>query len=415
MPFEDLLFLENIPIINVCASEGEYDMKRLKFGVLIAAAISILLVVCCDDSSIDASLFTVEVIDGVRYVHNYGPQLGDTPGVKLELIGKIGKLESEDEKDILYDPVDVARLSSGDILILEGRGCTVKRYNKDHEYISSFGQKGQGPGDFLSPFFLRLNTSRNKLYVADSKISMFSLDGSFEDGFKPEIIGGSSIHEQYRTSGMVVLSGSHVILPSHTSIWVDSGEHKLLSVYDKKGTIIRSFGAVKQYDNPFLTLNANIVYFTKDNNDNIYIAYAYQNRISKYSQDGKMIFSTDRTLPYELKNVMKAELFKSGKAEMEIAWPSVSSVTKGINIDHKNRIWILTFLKQPNRFGTFDNEENLTDCYEFDVFDSNGILLFKVPLPNIRFNNFSIYDDRIYFIDSQNESCLYEYRIVERN
>lgn len=393
-------------------------LKRTSYSVIfiipIAAAISILLIVCRNDSSIDTSLFTVELIDDVRYVHNHAPQLGDTPGVRLELIGKIGKLEGKQEKDILYDPVDAARLSNGDILILEGSGCTVKRYNKNHEYISSFGQKGQGPGDFLSPFCLRLNLSRNKLYVADYRISMLALDGSYEGVFKPERIGGSSIHEQYKTSCMAVLSGSRVILPSHPSTWVDSGEHKLLSIYDKAGSIIRSFGAVKQYDNPRLMLNANIVYFTKDNNDNIYIAYAHQNRISKYSPDGKMIFSADRYLPYELKNEVKAVLFKSGDMEREFSWPSVSCVTKGISIDHKNRIWVLTFLKQPNKFLTFDDEENLADCYEFDVFDSDGILLFEVPFPNVSFDNFSIYDDRIYLIDSQNESCVYEYRIVER-
>ncbi len=337
--------------------------------------------------------------------------------MKLELIGKIGELESEAEKDILYDPVDAARLSNRDILILEGNGCTVKRYNKDHEFISSFGQKGQGPGDFISPFFLRLNIKRNKLYVADNKISWFLLDGRYEGSFKPKKVrtGGSSISAQYRTSGMAVLSGLRVVLPSDTSTWEDSGEHKLLSVYDKTGTIIRSFGAVKHYDDPKLTLNANIAYFTNDTNDNIFVAYAFQNKIDKYSQDGKMIFSADRYLPYKLKNELKAVLFKSGPLEREFLWPSVTSVTKGICLDQKNRIWVLTFLKQPNKFGGFDNEENLTQCYEFDVFDSSGILLFKVPFPNVRFNNISIYDDRIYLIDSQNEACVHEYRIVEKN
>ncbi|NOR53495.1 MAG: hypothetical protein GQ536_05350, partial [Candidatus Aminicenantes bacterium] len=209
-------------------------MKRLILVVLIAALISILLITCRNDSSNDTSLFSVEVVDGVRYVHNKSPQRGDTPGVKLELIGKIGKLESEDEKDILFDPVDAARLSNGDILILEGRGCTVKRFNKDHEYVSSFGQKGLGPGDFQSPFFLRLNSKRNKLYVANyTQISMLLLDGSYEGGFKPIIFRGGSIERQYSTSCMAVLSGSHVILPSHPSKWLDSGEHRVLSLYDK--------------------------------------------------------------------------------------------------------------------------------------------------------------------------------------
>ena len=391
-------------------------MKRLIFLMPAAAAILVLLIVGCNKSSLDTSLFTVEVIDDVRYVHNHASQFGNTSDVKLELLGQIGKLEGVEEKDILYNPVDAVRLSNGDILILEGNGCTVKRYNKDHEFVSSFGQRGQGPGDFLDPYFLRLSVNKNKIYVADSKISVFSLDGSFQDSFKPTYIAlFGSLGAQYKRSGMAVLSGSHVILPSHPSKWIDSGDHKLLSVYDKAGTIIRSFGAVKQYENPRLTLNANIVYFTKDSSENIYAAYAHQNRISKYSPDGKMIFSADRSLPYEIENVMKVELWKSGPIESEFPWPSVSSVSKGVGMDNRGRIWVLTFLKQPNKFGTFENEGNLSNCYEFDVFDSNGILLFKVPFPNVLFNNFSIYDDRIYLIDFQNESCVYEYRIVERD
>ncbi|MCJ7681131.1 MAG: hypothetical protein MUP70_10435 [Candidatus Aminicenantes bacterium] len=391
-------------------------MKRLIFLMPATAAIFVLLLAGCNKSSLDTSLFTVEVIDDVRLVHNHAPQLGETPDVKLELLGKIGKLEGVEQKDILYDPVDAARLSNGDILILEGSGCTIKRYNKDHEFVSSFGQRGQGPGDFLSPYFLRLNKDRNKVYVADSRISEFSLDGSFQDSFKPTVIAAfGSIGVQYKTSGMAVLSGSFVILPSHPSNWMDSGDHKLLSVYDKTGAIIRSFGAVKLYDDQELSLNANIVNFTKDSSENIYLAYAHQNRISKYSSEGEMIFSSDRSLPYEIENVIKVELFKSGNMEREFPWPSVTSVSKGIGIDARGRLWVLTFLKQPNKFGEFENEGNLSKCYEFDVFDPNGVLLFKIPFPNVLFDNFSIYDDRIYLIDFQNESCVYEYRIVEKN
>ena len=116
---------------------------------------------------------------------------------------------------------------------------------------------------------------------------------------------------------------------------------------------------------------------------------------------------------YEIRNEMKVEVMKSGNMEAEFPWPSVTSVTKGINVDHKNRIWVLTYLKKPNKLLSFDKDENLTDCYEFDVFDSNGILLFKIPFPNVRFDNFSIYSNRIYLIDSTDESCVYEYRIIE--
>jgi hypothetical protein len=390
-------------------------MKRgIQIASLFLVSLLILMTGCRKKSSIDSSLFSVEVIDGVRYIHNFGPQLGDRPGARLEPLGKIGQLEAKEEKDILYDPVDVARLSNGDILVLEGRGSTVKRYGKNYEYISAFGQKGQGPGDFIFPFCIRLSRERDRLFIAHSRISRFLPDGNYEGGFKPEIISDfGSIGAQYSTSGMAILSGSRVVLPSRPSIWLDSGEPKLLSVYDKTGAILRSFGAVKMYDDPGLTVNANICNFVSDAEDNIYMAYAYQNNISKYSPDGQIVFSANRPLPYEVKNVTKVEVFRSGDMEREFAWPSVSSVTKGVYLDHKNRIWVLTFLKQPNRFLTFDDTEDWADCFEFEVFSSEGVLLFKVPFPNVRFNNFSIYDDRLYLVDSQHESCVYEYRIIE--
>ena len=255
--------------------------------------------------------------------------------------------------------------------------------------------------------------SEEKLYVADYNLSIFSIDGEYESGFEPERIGGSWIHDQYRTSSMTVLSGSHVVLPSHPSIWVDSGDSKLLSIYDKKGTLIRSFGRTIKYENLLLTLNANIVYFDTDSTGHIYVVFRHQNRIDKYSTDGELIFSADRPLAYEVKNTLKVETFKSGTVEREFKVPSITFVTKGIGIDHKNRVWVLTYLKQPNTYLTFDEGENLTECYEFNVFDSNGILLFNVSFPNVTADKFSIYGNRIYLIDSQNESCVYEYRIVE--
>jgi hypothetical protein len=164
-----------------------------------------------------------------------------------------------------------------------------------------------------------------------------------------------------------------------------------------------------------MTLNANIVYFATDNNDNCYVAYAHRNRVDKYSQEGQFLFSADRSLPYEIKNEMKDEVFTSGTMKRVFPWPSVTSVAKGVSVDRKGRIWVLTFLIQPNRFGGFDNQDDLSRCYRFDVFDSQGILQFSVAPPNVMFSGFSIYDDRLYLFDPVKESCVHEFRIVDRN
>jgi hypothetical protein len=226
-------------------------------------------------------------------------------------------------------------------------------------------------------------------------------------------VTNSSIDALYKTSGMAVLSGNRIILPNGSRMGTDTRGQALLSVYDEKGTIIRSIGVVKLYEDLQLTLNANVAYFTPGSDDHLFVAFAHQNRIDKYAPDGRMIFSSDWVLPFEVKNEMKALLMKSGNMEREFPWPSVTSVAKGIYADPKNRFWVLTYLKQPNKFGQFDKKENLSECYEFNVFDSDGIQLFKVAFPNVRFDSMSIYDDRLYLIDAGNESCVYEYRIVD--
>jgi hypothetical protein len=88
-----------------------------------------------------------------------------------------------EEEDILFDPVDVARHPNGDILILEGRGCTVKRYDRNYEYISSFGQPGQGPGEFEAPTEIKIDEQSGELFVSDNlrTVKRFKANGEYID------------------------------------------------------------------------------------------------------------------------------------------------------------------------------------------------------------------------------------------
>lgn len=393
-------------------------MKRPILVVTLAVWISILAAACQSSARVDTSKFTVETVEGVRHINNRAPQLEGAAPVRFELIGTIGRLEGREEKDILYDPVDVARLSNGDILVLEGDGCKVKRFDERYQLVSSFGQKGLGPGDLVSPYRLRLNAKKDLVYVAaGNRVSWFSLSGRFIGSFKCTTTrpGGGSISQQYRTSGMSLLSDAQVVLPSDHSAWEEPGQAALLTVYDAAGTAVRHFAAVTRFDDPLMTLNANIIYFATDDNDACYVVYAHQNRIERYSRDGRLFFSSERPLPYTIKNEMRDEVFTSGAVKRVFAWPSVTSVAKGVSIDRKGLIWVLTFLTQPNRSGGFNGLDDMSRCYRFDVFDQQGVLQFTVAPPNVIFGGFSICDDRMYLIDSGHESCVHEFRIVDKD
>jgi len=392
-------------------------MKRGISFIIPVLLIAMSAAACRRDPGLDSSKFTVDIIDGVHHVHNRAPQAGGSSPVSLELVGKIGELEGREEKDVLYDPVDAVRLPSGDILVLEDRGCDVKRYNSRHEYLSSFGHKGQGPGDFVSPFRLLLSADRKRLCVADdSRMSWFSTDGDFQVGFRLEIIAeGGTLQQEYREAARAVLSGGRVILPSPIAPWVESVKGNLLIIRDEAGKAVGSVGAIQGQDTPMLTLNANIACVATDDRDHIFVAYKYQNRIDGFSPDGRKTFSSDRALPYEVKAGTRMLEFSSGSVKREFPYPFVTSVARGVAVDGRGRIWVMTYLKQPDQFGKFGEGVPPSACYAFDVFDGDGIWLFRVPFPDVGLTNFSICDDRLLIVDAENESCVREYRIVEKH
>ncbi|MCP4723609.1 MAG: hypothetical protein GY863_01160, partial [bacterium] len=67
----------------------------------------------------ESETFTIEIIDGVRHVHNLAPKWGDKPKVELEFVRKIGDMESDNENYMLFRPPDISMDSEGNIFILD--------------------------------------------------------------------------------------------------------------------------------------------------------------------------------------------------------------------------------------------------------------------------------------------------------
>lgn len=83
-------------------------------------------------------------------------------------------------------PSDVAVSKDGRIYVVDGVNSAIKVFKYDGDPMSTFGQKGAGPGQFHLPLGIDIAAS-GKVYIADSgnhRVQIMNRQGRFETEFK---------------------------------------------------------------------------------------------------------------------------------------------------------------------------------------------------------------------------------------
>jgi len=336
--------------------------------------------------------YTIEIKDGVKYIHNHTPLWGDTLKVALEFVQKIGELDGDDENYLLYKPYDLVRDADENTYILDNGNYRIQKFDRNGKYLATIGRKGQGPGEFGFSKKLEMD-SKGNLYVADLNGCLILTND------------GKEINRIVflREFSCVTRAGNILNNTSNNAAENIARDCPLISLYDADGNFIKAFGERKDYGDRLRTLFGNYYGLYVDKDDNIYAAFDDQNRIEKYSPGGNLIFRTDRPINIELGvDEEHSIIFEPGRGIL-----SFYRLTAGIGIDHKNRIWVKTYKKLK------EEGDNPTDYFELEIFDNDGILLGNLPIPQ-NFNYMRIFQDLVYLIDRDEEMCVYEYKIVEK-
>ena len=361
---------------------------RIKTKIFIFIA-TIAIVFNCGKSD---KTYTIEIKDGVKYVHNKAPLWGDEPKVALEFVRQIGALDTEDENYQLYKPGDIECDADGNLYILDFGNYRIQKYDKNGNYLATIGRAGQGPGEFHYPGSIEFDPE-GKLYVVEAimdHILVLTPDGKEEKritlDYKSDIF-------HFTNEGTIVGQGWGKWQKTENI----ARDNRLISLYDKEGKFIKEFGEIKDYHDNERTRIGNRVDLCVGIYYNIYVTFERQNRIEKYSSEGALIFRSDRALNYNV----GFDKDKSGII------PHFNRVSHNIGIDHHNRIWIQIYKKQ------MEKGDKPVDYLEFEIFDNGGVLIGKLPIPQ-NFNHMRIFNDRLYLIDRNEEMCVYEYKIVEK-
>ena len=128
-----------------------------------------------------------------------------------ERVGGLGKRHAPLEP--FNHPSDVAIAPSGEIYVSDGyAGHSVHRFTPDRELIQSWGEPGNGPGQFLTPHAIWVMRD-GRVIVADrenNRLQLFTCDGaylaSWTGFFKPMDIWGDERDNIYVTDQVPTLS-----------------------------------------------------------------------------------------------------------------------------------------------------------------------------------------------------------------
>jgi len=356
--------------------------------------------------------YTREIIDGVSHIHNSEMLWGAEPKVTLEFVRKYGDVNTEDERYLLLRPADVVVDEEGSVFILDAGNHEVKKYDRDGNFLGSFGKKGIGPGEFVGATHMDMFPNGEIIIndLAVRVVNIFDRNGDFM---------GRINHEGLPPAQILALRSGEIAVFYRRMFRSEDNmqKHSLVNIFDKKGNLLRKFAAPRIYEDTPTNFWCNSVFLAADDCDNIYVNFESQNRIEKYSASGKLLFKADRLLEYpETQEIEKKQYMYD---EGPLIAVSFNIFSAGIQTDIKGRIWSGTLKRQRDPEDRTSSQEERKEGgrpedYMFEIFDNQGILLGRLQEKFYYGQRFKIFGDRIFFIDRDAEMAVFEYRIVDK-
>ncbi len=337
--------------------------------------------------SSDPETYTVDVIDGVRHVHNLAPLWGNEPKIKLEFIRKYGGIEATDPNLQFYNPVDLDVDNEGNLYVLDSGNFRVQKFNSSGIYVETFGEKGQGPGEFESVEGISLNKNGN-IYVYNN------IRGIIFDPKGKEI--NRFIKQGRRLHNLDLDKKGNLVIALYSAIYREK-EH-LVGIFDNKLNFIKGIGTKRNYTEGTNDWLYNVANFTSDEENNYILSYCSLNRIEKYNEDGSLLWRSDRPLRFEPDNTNPPDIGLK------------------VGTDYRNRIWAVTFNREIKESEGRKGETE-SDIASYHLFDPDGVFLGEVLANDISFfsdySSCEVHDRRVFIISSKDMS-ISEYNIIEK-
>lgn len=289
--------------------------------------------------------------------------------IELEEILTFPSEELADKNVFLYRPIKIINDSKSNIYVVDNARHMVFKFDRFGKYISKFGQRGQGPGDFMQPFNIIVRKDSIIISeVGNMRIQFFNSNGHYKKSFKV-----------FRGYFSMALNKDGLIcgIPVNPR----SDPYHLVNVISQEGKLINSFGNRMKMEALY-----NRATIAVNEKDEILVAFTYFPIIRIYSKHGDLLAEhkiyTDIIKAKEKNNKKMFSLKLAKKIQVPI-----SMINCGFRLLNENkyiyynspRIEILEIDKDWNIKTTYwMNCENVFTSLDFLVLEENNQKKFYI-------------------------------------
>lgn len=302
---------------------------------------------------------SIELVDGVTVVKNPKEPMYKENVFFLEEELSIGDAQGPEE--YIFSRIShIAVDDRGYILALDAKEKHVKAFNNKGDYVATMGKEGQGPGDLNAPQNVCI-TPQNEVMVPDSwnnRLSFFSIEGEYIKSI------ATTPYELLKTKidskGDII--GVDIVRDEENSRWeLKKLDSELIYLFSLDSCPIPNINNL----NPFLpSLSWDI-----DKDDQIFSGYPEKYEIKIFNPEGTLIRKIQKD--YEPLEIDEEELgrLKDFPPGIKLDVPQYHAAYWNFFVDDESRIYVFTWEKVPGE-----------DKRYFDVFDSEGKYIAKIPL-----------------------------------
>ena len=218
-----------------------------------------------------------------------------------------GEFTREDTQYGLWNPLGIAADSQGNMYIANQGPYCVKKFDKNGQYVTKWGKRGNKDGEFANPVAIAVDKRNDNVYVVDSyaswntmpqkRVQKFTKDGRFL-GKWGEHFGLDWVSMEYIPISYPVLTNisdlnipAGIAIDSKGNVYVVESGKDGVSKFDENGHLILSFGGtgsgLGQFNMPG-TLNVPVG-IAIDKDDNVYVCDEGNDRVQKFNENGKFL------------------------------------------------------------------------------------------------------------------------------